>query len=125
MIQLTKDLWMKADDCCYIVGKLNKKRSEGVQGGCKANILRSPTYYSTAAQAVSGALVRAMRQGVADGSITTLREFIREQERLQAELETLIAPLGGGTPRQKVVEAHQAAETGNYISQSQDGEKEA
>lgn len=93
MIQLTKDLWLKADDHCYIVGKLNKQRRNGPEGGRRARELDKPTYYSTAAQAVSGALRRAMRQGVADGSITTLRQFVQEQERLRSELEELLAPL--------------------------------
>lgn len=87
MIQLTKGFAMIADDYCYTVGK-PRQRADG------RIVLDKPTYYSTAAQAVSGALVRAMRQGVADGSITTLRQFIQEQERLRGELEMLIAPLG-------------------------------
>lgn len=95
MIQLTKDLAMSADENQYIVGTLNKKRCEGVQGECKANKLLNTRYYPTVAQAVAGALRRAVRQGVADGSITTLRQFIQEQERLQTELEKLVAPLDG------------------------------
>ncbi len=96
MIQLTKDLAMIADDHCYIVGVLNKQRGEDTQGGRKASQILSPTYYPTAAQAVQGALNRVMRTAVKDGSITTLREFIQEQDRLRAELEKLIAPLEGG-----------------------------
>lgn len=90
MIQLTKDLWLKADEHCYIVGKPVKSRGKGTE-------LRNPRYYHTMARAVSGALSTALRQGVADGSITTLREFIQEQTRLQAEFEKLLAPLGGGS----------------------------
>lgn len=118
MIQLTKDLWVKADDHCYIVGTLRQRAGRGM-------VMDNQTYYTTMDQTAQGALRRAMRQGVKDNEITTLRQFIQEQERLQAELETLIAPLGGGTPRQKVVEAHQAAEMGNCMSQAQDSEKEA
>lgn len=118
MIQLTKDLWLKADEHCYIVGQLRQRADKG-------DVLRNPTYHTTAAQAVEGALKRAMRQGVADGSITTLQQFIQEQERLQAELEALISPLDGGQPRQRRVEAHQAVSKGNYISQPSDPEKEA
>lgn len=81
MIQLTKDLWLKADDSCYIVGKLNTQCRKETQGGRKARSLNNPTYYTTMAQAVSGACARTLRQGVADGTITTLREFIREQEK--------------------------------------------
>lgn len=86
MIQLTKDLAMTADERCYIVGKPSQ-RADG------ATELRKPTYHTTAAQAVQSALALTMRQGVADGSITTLREFIQEQERQRMELEKLIAPL--------------------------------
>lgn len=89
MIQLTKHLWLKADEHCYIVGKPVESRGKGAE-------LRNPRYYPTMARAVSGVLSTALRQGVADGSITTLREFIQEQARLQTEFEKLIAPLGGG-----------------------------
>lgn len=93
MIQLTKDLAMTADERCYIVGKPNKARCNDVQGGRRDSKLLNPTYHTTAAQAVSAALKRAMRKGVADGSITTLQQFVQEQQRLKAELEKLIAPL--------------------------------
>jgi len=86
MIQLTNELYMTADDHCYIVGKPRKGRGKGVE-------LRNPTYYSTAAQALTGALNRAMRQSVADGSITTLREFAQELERQRLAFEKAITPL--------------------------------
>lgn len=86
MIQLTKDLAMTADERCYIVGKPRQTRDRGIE-------LRNPTYHTTAAQAVQSALAQTMRQGVADGSITTLREFIQEQERQRMEFEKLIAPM--------------------------------
>lgn len=94
MIQLTKDLVVNADELCYIVGKPCKTRGKGLE-------LRNRTYHTTAVQAVQSALLRTMRQGVADGSITTLRQFIEEQQRLQAELERLIAPLEPGQPPQQ------------------------
>ena len=31
MIQLTKDLWMKADSNCYIVGRVRESRGKGVE----------------------------------------------------------------------------------------------
>lgn len=68
-------------------------RGEAQSEGRRATELRKPTYHTTAAQAVQSALARTMRQGVADGSITALREFIQEQERQRAELEKLVAPL--------------------------------
>lgn len=86
MIQLTENLAMTADEHCYIVGKPRKSVGRGEE-------LRNCTYHSTAAQAVSAALSHAMRQDVADGSITTLRQFIQAQEHYRAEFEKLIAPL--------------------------------
>ena len=86
MIQLTKDLWLKADEHCYIVGTRRENRGSGTE-------LRNPTYHTTAAQAVSAALNRALRQGVSDGSITTLRQFIEEQDRQSAELDKLMSKL--------------------------------
>lgn len=86
MIQLTKDLAATADENQYIVGQPRQRVGRGT-------VLRNPRYYPTMARAVSGALSTALRQGVADGSITTLREFIQEQERLRGELEKLLAPL--------------------------------
>ena len=93
MIQLTKDLVMIADKNCYIVGRPNKQRSNDERGGRKAPKLLAPTYYTTAGQAVRGALNRAMRDAVADGSITTLQEFVKEQARQRAELAKLLDQL--------------------------------
>lgn len=53
MIQLTRDLWMDADEHCYIVGKPRQSADKVVR-------LDKPTYYTTAAQAVSGACARAL-----------------------------------------------------------------
>ncbi len=135
MIQLTKDLAMTADEHCYIVGKPRQRADKGT-------VLDKLTYYPTAAQAVSGALSRTMRQGVADGSITTLLEFVQEQERLRDELEKLLAPLedvgkagerrkqlakmrdsASETGRARRRQDRVAAPTGNYIPKPLDGEK--
>ena len=86
MIQLTKELAMIADDHCYIVGKPKQSPGKPVE-------MRQPTYYSTAAQAVQSALQRTILKAVKDGNITTLREFIQEQDRQRTELEKRIAPL--------------------------------
>lgn len=86
MIQLTDSLVLTADDHCFIVGKPSERRGGVIE-------VRDPTYYTTAGQAVQGALNRTILQGVKNGSITTLREFIREQDRQRAKLEELIAPL--------------------------------
>lgn len=94
MIQVTKDLVLNADELCYIVGRPCKTRGKGLE-------LRNRTYHTTAAQAVQSAVLRTMRQDVADGSITMFRQFIEEQARLQAELEALIVPLEPGQARQQ------------------------
>ncbi len=86
MIQLTKDLAMTADQYGYTVGKPVQKAGRPLE-------FLKPTYYGTAAQAVRGAVSRTLRQGIADGSITSLRQFVQEQERLFAEFERLLAPL--------------------------------
>lgn len=86
MIKLTDKLAMTADEHCFIVGVPWTRADKGTA-------LDSPTYHTTAAQAVRTAVKRAMREGVRSGSITTLREFIDRQAELQAELETLTKPL--------------------------------
>lgn len=80
---------MTADEHCFVVGKPRQRAGRAVE-------IQSPTYYSTAAQAVRGALLRAMRQAVADGSVTTLRGFLTTQGRIQADFQRLIAPLSVG-----------------------------
>lgn len=118
MIQLTKRLVMTADKHCYIVGEPRQRtgRTTGI---------KEPKYYSTAAQAARGALDTAMRMAVEDEEVTTLRQFIQEQERLHTELEKLIMPLEGGKPRQSVAEGRLAAEPGENIPQAPNNEKEA
>ena len=77
MIQMTDNLAMTADEYSYIVGQPRTRPDKGV-------VLVKPRYYPTAAQAVSAALQMTLRKGVADGTITTLSQFIQEQERQQA-----------------------------------------
>lgn len=86
MIQLTKELALIADSHCFIVGKPRKRVGKAIE-------MMEPSYYTTAAQAVQGSLNRAMRQSVADGRITTLLQFIQEQERLQEKFQAMIKPL--------------------------------
>lgn len=92
MIQLTKDLVLMADSDCYTVGKPRTRTDKGC-------VLDRPKYYTTVAQAMRGALAITMRQRVADGSITKLRQFIEEQERLQDEFKRMLEPLEGGPQR--------------------------
>lgn len=86
MIQLTKELAMMADETCYIVGKPRIKAGKSV-------VLDNPHYYSTADQAVQGALNLTMRKMVKDCGIATLQEFVQEQERLQNELKKFTTPM--------------------------------
>ena len=104
MIYLTGELAMDADSHCFIIGNPRTRPDKGP-------ILDNPRYYSTAAQAVLSTVSRTMRQGVADGSITSLRQFIEEQQRLQAELERLVAPLEPGQAPQRA-----AWKEGSHVS---------
>lgn len=97
----------------------------GPQRADKGTILVKPTYHITAAHTVSAALKRVPRRGVVDGTITTLRQFIQEQERQQAELETLIAPLDGGSAVESRVEGREAVAEGNYTSEVERAPEEA
>ena len=89
MIQLTEKLVMTADKHCYIVGEPKQRPGRPFE-------IKEPKYYSTAAQAVQGALYTATRQSVEDGNITTPQDFIKELERRQAAFQTMIAPLKDG-----------------------------
>ncbi len=116
MIQLTKRLVMKADKHCYIVGEARQRAG-------RPTGIREPKYYSTAAQAVQGALATAMRMAVEDDEVTTLQEFIQEQERQRAALEKLIMPLEGGTPGEGRGSGPVTTRTGKDTSQGLDSEK--
>lgn len=89
MIQLTEKLVMVADKQCYIVGEPRQRMGRPLE-------INEPKYYSTATQAVQGALNTAMRQSVADGTITTLRGFVEELDKREAAFQAMIAPLNGG-----------------------------
>lgn len=78
MITLTDKLAVTADSECYMVGRPAQRRGKGVE-------LRSPRYYSTLAQAVRAAVSATLRQKVAENEITTLQEFIRQEEQLQED----------------------------------------
>ena len=62
MIQLTEKLIMTADKHCYIVGEPRQRAGRGIG-------IKDPKYYTTAAQAVKGALATAMRMAVEDGTV--------------------------------------------------------
>lgn len=90
MIQLTPKIVINADRQQYIVGR-PRERAYGNSGDTL--VVDKPTYHTTLASAVKSAIAFALRDGVADGTITTLREFVQEQKRLHMELEALIDPL--------------------------------
>lgn len=114
MIHLTKGIAMTADENCFIVGKARTRADKGI-------VLDHPRYYTTAVQAVCAALNSAMRQGVADGSITTLRQFINEQDRLNSELRVMLAPLDSGQARIGAAETISAPSEGSYTSGTRTG----
>lgn len=86
MIQLTEDLVLVADERCYIVGKPRQRPDKGI-------IVDSPTYHTNINQAVLSAIRRSMRLSVKDGSVTTLRQFMVEEQRLTEQIKALLAPL--------------------------------
>lgn len=87
MIQLTKNIWMTADERQYIIGKLGKDR------------LKSQRYYTDITLAVKDAISWELRMSVADEKITTLQQFIDEQERLTVEIQTALSPLNADERR--------------------------
>ena len=84
VIYLTDKLAVTADSECYMVGRPVETVQESGGKRCKAPKLR-PRYYSTMAQAVRGAVSATLRQKVAASEITTLQEFIRQEQTLQTE----------------------------------------
>lgn len=107
MIRLTKRLVLTADKHCYIVGEVKQRPGRPAE-------IKGARYYTTVAQAVRGTLDTTMRWAVEDGSIATLQEFIREQERQRTRLERLIAPLNGGGAAQERGEGHLACGGGSH-----------
>lgn len=88
MIQLTDNLFVTADERNYIVGKPRGKASKG-------SLLLSPSYFTAMAQAVRCAVSQALKERAANGRITTLRQFVEEQDRLQADFMKKSEPLEG------------------------------
>lgn len=88
MIQLTDNLFVTADERNYIVGKPRGKASKG-------SLLLSPSYFTAMAQAARCAVSQALKERAANGRITTLRQFVEEQDRLQADFMKKSEPLEG------------------------------
>lgn len=85
-----------ADQHQYIVGRPRQRTD---RGGDSTPVLDKPTYHTSFASAVKSAVSTALRDDVAEGAITTPREFALEQKRLTRELEALLKPLdSGGMP---------------------------
>lgn len=73
MIILADDIAMTADRQQYIIGELKKDR------------LRNCQYFTKLENALQEAVRISVRLGVADGSITELRQIVAEQARLEQE----------------------------------------
>ncbi|SCI04444.1 Uncharacterised protein [uncultured Ruminococcus sp.] len=88
MIQLTDNLFVTADERNYIVGTARQRADRGI-------VMDSPSYFTTMSQAVRYAVSLALKERVANDQITTLRQFVEEQERLRAEFIKKLEPLEG------------------------------
>ena len=88
MIQLTDNLFVTADERNYIVGITRQRAGRGI-------VMDSPSYLTTMSQAVRYAVSLALKERVANDQITTLHQFVEEQERLQAEFIKKLEPLEG------------------------------
>ena len=86
MIELISGFVLTADECCYSVGVPVQDKAGTIR-------IRTPKYYGTMEQAVQGTLERSLRQRVAAGEITTLRQFAAELDRQRTELAKQLAPL--------------------------------
>lgn len=85
MITLPGDLIITADNDQYIVGRARAKVSKG-------SFIAKPRYYPNLESALRAALQQAMRDKVSAGEITTLQDFIQEQNQMRAELDALLRP---------------------------------
>jgi hypothetical protein len=92
MIRLTEQIAISADQHSYIVGRPRRRL---VEGGESVTTMCKPRYYTSVTTALVEAVAQAMRDQVADGTITTLRQFIAEQKRLQDKFAELLKPLEG------------------------------
>lgn len=90
MIKLTDKLFVTADAYSYVLGTPYEGKDKQ---GNDVQLMRNTTYYSTLAGAVQSAISKTIKSGVANGEITTLKEFIAEQKKLQSDLEKMIDPL--------------------------------
>lgn len=69
MIRLTGNIAVTADERQYIVGRPRTRPGKGV-------VLDGPRYYTTMAGVVKAAVSQCLRDRVADGAITELRDWL-------------------------------------------------
>ena len=86
MIQLTDNLVVTADQYQYIVGTPRTRPDKGIT-------IDKPRYYTTLAGAVKAAVSQAMRDKVADGTVTTLRDWLDEYQKITDEFTERLEPL--------------------------------
>lgn len=86
MIQLTDNLVVTADQYQYIVGTPRTRPDKGIT-------IDKPRYYTTLAGAVKGTLSQALRDKVPDGTVTTLRGWLDEYQKITDEFTELVKPL--------------------------------
>lgn len=86
MIKLTDKIAVTADQHQYIVFT----PCFSVTGAVR---MLKPRYYTTLAGAVKGALSQALRDKVADGTVTTLRGWLDEYQKITDEFTELVKPL--------------------------------
>lgn len=85
MIKLTDTLSMSADDLQYMVGKPYIRAGKGES----RMTLKDCKYFTSVSAALRYAVDYELRTGVVDGSITTMREYLAECERLYKSLEEI------------------------------------
>lgn len=79
MIHLIGDYYMVADKNSYTVGKAEESRS-------KRFFKPGARYYPTLASAVAGTAEIALRDKIAAGEITTLKDAVEELRRIKGEI---------------------------------------
>ena len=86
MIHLFNGYYMAADKNSYTVGKAEESRS-------KRFFKPGARYYTTLASAVAGTAEIALRDKIAAGEITTLKDAVEELRRIKDEI---LAAIGDG-----------------------------
>ncbi len=90
MIKLTDNLAIVADEHQYIVGKPRHKTDKA---GKVITVIDKPTYHTSLSTALKSAVAHAMREKVAEGTVTTLRGYLDELKQVQADFAALLKPM--------------------------------